>query len=102
MRLNVFVTFFEKKVTPKNFTTGKVFGLHSALDRCAHLVRTNTSVKVFSQVFFKKLAGYQGRALRHPPQRAKYLYRSKNAGEGEFLCNAKKEGEPSSGGLPDS
>ena len=57
MRLNVFVTFFEKKVTPKNFTTGKVFGLHSALDRCAHLVRTNTSAKVFSQVFFKKLAG---------------------------------------------
>jgi hypothetical protein len=28
-----FVTFFEKKVTPKNFTAGKVFGLHSALDR---------------------------------------------------------------------
>ena len=27
-----FVTFFEKKVTPKNFTTGKVFGLHRALD----------------------------------------------------------------------
>ena len=69
------------------------------LDRCAHLVRTNQSVKVFSQVFFKKLAGYQGRALRRPPQRAKYLYRSQNAGEGEFLCDAKKEGEPSSGVL---
>ena len=30
--LGVFVTFFEKKVTPKNFTDGKVFGLHSTLD----------------------------------------------------------------------
>ena len=29
-----FVTFFEKKVTPKNFTAGKVFGLHSALGGC--------------------------------------------------------------------
>ena len=27
------------------------------------------------------------------------LHRSKNAGEGEFLCKAKKEGEPSSGVL---
>ena len=27
-----FVTFFEKKVTPKNFTAGKVFGLHRTLD----------------------------------------------------------------------
>ena len=32
-----FVTFFEKKVTPKNFTAGKVF---------AHIVRSNTVPRV--------------------------------------------------------
>ena len=45
--LGFFVTFFEKKVTPKNFTTGKVFGLHRALDGRECYVRTNTSVKSF-------------------------------------------------------
>ena len=30
--LGIFVTFFEKKVTPKNFTACKVFGLHPALE----------------------------------------------------------------------
>ena len=49
---------------------------------------------------FQKLVGSQGDALRRTPQSAKYSYRSKNAGEGEFLCEAKKEGEPSSGVLP--
>ena len=44
--------------------------------------------------------GSQGDALRRTPQSAKYPHRSKNAGEGEFLCEAKKEGEPSSGVLP--
>ena len=39
-------------------------------------------------------------SLSRPPQRAKLPYRSINAGEGEFLCLAKKEGEPSSGVLP--
>ena len=43
--------------------------------------------------------GSQGDALRRTPQSAKYPHRSKNAGEGEFLCEAKKEGEPSSGVL---
>ena len=55
--------------------------------------------KVFGFAFFKKRIGSQGDALRRSPQRAKSPHRSKNAGEGEFLCRAKKEGEPSSGVL---
>ena len=43
--------------------------------------------------------GSQGDALRRTPQSAKHPHRSKNAGEGEFLCEAKEEGEPSSGVL---
>ena len=53
--------------------------------------------KVFSQVFFKKLAGSQGRALSRSPQRAKLSYRSKNAGEGEFLCLQRKRENPRRG-----
>ena len=53
--------------------------------------------KVFSQVFFKKLAGSQGRALSRSPQRAKFSYRSKNAGEGEFLCLQRKRENPRRG-----
>ena len=48
-------------------------------------------MKVFSQVFFKKLAGGGARSPLIVP---------KNAGRGEFLCKAKKEGEPSSGVRP--
>ena len=48
---------------------------------------------------FQKLVGSQGDALRRTPQSAKHPHRSKNAGEGEFLCEAKEEGEPSSGVL---
>ena len=54
--------------------------------------------KVFVHLF-QKVVGSQGDALRRTPQSAKSPYRSKNAGEGEFLCEAKKEGEPSSGVL---
>ena len=64
--------------------------------QCTHKPRW----KVFGFAFFKKRIGSQGDALRRTPQSAKYLHRSKNAGEGEFLCEAKKEGEPSSGVLP--
>ena len=47
-----FVTFFEKKVAPKNFQR-EVFSAHSGLDRN---VSTNQSVKVLVKLF-QKLVG---------------------------------------------
>ena len=59
-------TFLERKLFPaplsKNFQLGNLlFFIISALDGRAAYVRAIPSVKVFSQVFFKKLAG-MGRA----------------------------------------
>ena len=51
------------------------------------------SMKVLVKLF-QKLDGVWG---EQP-----HSYRSKNAGVGEFLCNAKEEGEPSSGVLPNN
>ena len=56
-------------------------------------------LKVFARLF-QKAAQSRARSPCRSPQRAKYLYPPQNAGKGEFLCNAKEEGEPSSGVLP--
>ena len=49
---------------------------------------------------FSKGGEVKGEKPLRPPQRAKHPFPYLNAGEGEFLCLAKKEGEPSSGVLP--
>jgi len=49
------------------------------------------SVKVFVHIFGQVAGGWGEKPHKYPPS---------NAGEGEFLCFAKKEGEPSSGVLP--
>ena len=82
----------------KNFQVGAIFLfciVRSTLKRTMFALRPRK--KVFSQVFFKKLAGSQGRALSRSPQRAKLSYRSKNAGEGEFLCLQRKRENPRRG-----
>ena len=78
-----FVTFFEKKVTPKNFTVGKVFGLHSAFDGYAHYVRTNQSRKVFVHLF-QKVAGVKGRV-------APYIVRKTQERVNFFALQRKRE-----------
>jgi hypothetical protein len=50
--LNLFATFFEKKVAPKNFQR-EVFSAHGGLD---HDVSTNQSIKVLIKLF-QKLVG---------------------------------------------
>ena len=55
--------------------------------------------KSFGQAF-SKACRFSGRRPESSVATDEIPYRSKNAGEGEFLCKAKKEGEPSSGVLP--
>ena len=54
--------------------------------------------KSFGQAF-SKACRFSGRRPEAHSAECEILHRSKNAGEGEFLCEAKKEGEPSSGVL---
>ena len=49
---------------------------------------------------FSKGGGFSGRRPEAHSAECETLHRSENAGEGEFLCEAKEEGEPSSGVLP--
>ena len=48
---------------------------------------------------FSKGGRFSGRRPEAHSAECEILHRSKNAGEGEFLCEAKEEGEPSSGVL---
>ena len=58
-----------------------------------------TQMESFGQAF-SKACRFSGRRPEALSAESETLHRSKNAGEGEFLCEAKKEGEPSSGVLP--
>ena len=59
-----------------------------------------TQLKSFWFRFFQKANRFSGRRPEAHSAECEILHRSKNAGEGEFLCEAKEEGEPSSGVLP--
>ena len=48
---------------------------------------------------FSKGGRFSGRRPEAHSAECETLHRSQNAGEGEFLCKAKEEGEPSSGVL---
>ena len=75
---------------------------YSPTKQCGRAICTSCKERLRKVLvkLFQKLVGSQGDALRRTPQSAKHPHRSKNAGEGEFLCEAKEEGEPSSGVLP--
>ena len=62
----------------------------------AIIVRTNQRGKVLVKLFLKKLAGSRVGTLVALRRGRNFPYPSQNAGEGEFLCRAKEEGEPSS------
>ena len=75
----------------------KIYIVRSMIERA--MFAPHPRIKVFARLF-QKAAEAWARSPCRPPQRAKFSCRSTNAGEGEFLCRAKKEGEPSSGVLP--
>ena len=54
-------------------------------------------MKVFSQVFFKKLAGSQGGALRRPPQRAKPFIVRQTQERVNFFAKQRKRENPRRG-----
>ena len=57
-----------------------------------------TQMESFGQAF-SKACRFSGRRPEAHSAECETLHRSENAGEGEFLCEAKEEGEPSSGVL---
>ena len=81
---------------------------HLKLNQCTHIARPKPSGAMYiSQRAIKKSfgppfskgGGFSGRRPEAHSAECEILHRSKNAGEGEFLCEAKEEGEPSSGVL---
>ena len=78
-----FVTFFEKKVTPKNFTVGKVLA-YIVRSTVVRTLFAQTKVEKFSSTFFKRWRGVKGRV-------APYIVRQTQERVNFFALQRKRE-----------
>ena len=91
------MSLFEKSAQPTGNQHTHIALPNNTVGHCVHLAKSDQ--EKFSSTFFKRWRGQGREALVALRRERNTLNRSKNAGEGEFLCEAKKEGEPSSGVL---